>query len=489
MFLAAGSYGKGTLQETQPFEYKIVEARGTSKRKGVLMSLEGTFQRADTKNANGRVYPSTLWDKALSNEEITERINKRRMLGELDHPASGATSLSRVSHVITHHNKLADGRIFGKMDILDTPHGQIAATLFEAGCQIGISSRGDGSVENVNGTDEVQGDYRLETYDLVLKPSTPGAFPQMVESEEDQKKNQELIASAVEGLVNGTSDVEVLLECHKIISVLEGCDARCEGVLGSIKQKLGKTKDVEHKPPESEVTEMTTQPVPTPTDAPPGFNLSPEMKDFLQEWVNKGVAEAMAAKQAEIAKLNERIANLTEQNEDTASKLSAAEQLIDEFSRKVKELGNNQQTDEELTKRYDAAVKLLDEAVSRLQEMGDLKRRYEAAEQLLAASLRRHQDDAMADAMADMFEEAGIEDEEELKHYSELLGMCETIEEMKVKFESIQSLRESREDDDHVVREPLPPTQNRQLQEQQYTPQPAQPKDFITTRLISRMCG
>lgn len=95
----------------------------------------------------------------------------------------------------------------------------------------------------------------------------------------------------------------------------------------------------------------------------------------------------------------------------------------------------------------------------------------------------------MADAMADMFEEAGIEDEEELKHYSELLGMCETIEEMKVKFESIQSLRESREDDDHVVREPLPPTQNRQLQEQQYTPQPAQPKDFITTRLISRMCG
>jgi hypothetical protein len=475
MILAAGTHGKGTLEEVQPFEYRIVEKRGEPKRKGVLMTLEGTFQRADTKNANGRVYPSSLWDKVLSDGEINERLTKRRMLGTLDHPASGATSLSAASHVITSHQKVNDGRIKGNMDILDTPHGKIAATLFEAGCQIGISSRGDGSVEDKNGTSEVQSDFKLETYDLVLKPSTPGAFPKIMESEEDRQKNQELIASAVEGLVKGTSDVDVLLECHKIISVLDGCDARCEGVLGSIKQKLGKSGDIKSSA--------------VPANAPPGFNLSPEMKDFLQEWVNKGVAEAVAEKLEEIAKLNERIVELTANNEGIGSKLTAAEELIEEFQRKVKELSTNQSTDEDLTKRYDASVKLLDEAVSRLQEMGELKRQLDAAKELLSASLRRHQEDAMDETMASMFDEAGITDEDKLKHYSEILSACESVEEMTAKFNSIRSLVET-DDDDSVVREPLPTQQQRQLQEQynSKTQQPAS-QDFITSRLLSRMIG
>lgn len=492
MFLQAGQIGTGKLTEVQPFEYKIVEARGASKRKGVLMSLEGTFQRADTKNANGRVYPSSLWDKVLTDDEINTRLTNRRMLGELDHPASGATSLSKVSHVITEHKKLSDGRIIGKMDILNTPHGEIAATLFEAGCQIGISSRGDGSVENNNGTDEVQSDYRLETYDLVLKPSTSGAFPQIVESEEDHQKNQELIASAVEGLVKGTDNVEVLLECHKIISVLDGCDARCEGIINSIKEKLnGRSDDAKLQlSDDTEVSEMQTQQVPlTSADATSGFNLSPEMKNFLQEWVNKGIAEAVGEKNEQIAKLNERIANLTKDNEDVTAKLSAAEQLIEEFGRKVKELSSNQSTDENLNKRYDAAVRLLDEAVSRLQEMGELKRRYGAAEGLLAASLRRHRDDAMAEAMAEMLDEAGIKDEGELKKYSELLTPCESIDEMKAKFENIQELVEDRSNDDLPTREPLPKVRQQLQESNTYNRKTVAGGDFVTNHLLSRMSG
>lgn len=468
------------LQETIPFEYRIVEKQ---KRAGVLLTLEGIFQRADTKNANGRIYPRGLWQEIMKNNDVNERMTARRMLGELDHPASGSTALNRVSHVVTQHKLLPDGKVEGRLDILNTPSGQIAATLIEAGVQLGVSSRGDGSVEKKGDCDEVQNDFRLETYDIVLKPSTPGAYPHIIESEEKAKENITLIAQAVEGLVKSTDDINVLLECHKIISVLEGCESRCESILADLKTKLSKGEQKQETVTEEPMAGQTVQ---APSD-PPGINLSPEVRDFLQEWVEKGVKEAVALKEDEINKLNERIAKLTEDREELENKVSAAEQLIDEFARKVKELSDNQSTDEALQERYGAAVSLLDEAVSRLQEFGVTQRKLEAAESLLTASVLRHQMESVADHIESKIEDM---DEEAQESFRTLLSECDTTEEVDEKFNSLSSLIENVSVDVPAppVREPLPRPRSGHLREDVVRGEKQSgPKDIITSRLLARI--
>jgi len=83
-----------------------------------------------------------------------------------------------VSHMISSLRE--DGtQWIGKAKILDTPMGTIAKNLIEGGAQLGVSSRGMGSLKNVNGVNVVQPDFYLATAaDIVADPSAPGAFVQ-----------------------------------------------------------------------------------------------------------------------------------------------------------------------------------------------------------------------------------------------------------------------------------------------------------------------
>ena len=57
--------------------------------------------------------------------------------------------------------------------------GNIARSLIEGGAQLGVSSRGMGSLKSVNGINVVQDDFYLATAaDIVADPSAPGAFVQ-----------------------------------------------------------------------------------------------------------------------------------------------------------------------------------------------------------------------------------------------------------------------------------------------------------------------
>jgi len=155
------------LTEVMPFEYQIVESANGRFR------VEGVFQRSDVENANKRVYPRAIWEKELKESRIREAIDSRSMYGELDHPSDGKTSLKRVSHIITGLDLKEDGVVTGGAEILNTPNGQILRELFNSGTQVGISSRGSGSVQN----GRVQEDFKLTTFDFVARPSTPGAVP------------------------------------------------------------------------------------------------------------------------------------------------------------------------------------------------------------------------------------------------------------------------------------------------------------------------
>jgi hypothetical protein len=141
------------------------------------LHIEGPFLVAETKNKNGRLYEYNTMKKEVD-RYTTEYINKSRAFGELGHPESPSINLDRVSHMIVGLRE--DGNQWvGKAKILDTPMGNIARSLIEGGAQLGVSSRGMGSLKNVNGVNVVQPDFYLATAaDIVADPSAPGAFVQ-----------------------------------------------------------------------------------------------------------------------------------------------------------------------------------------------------------------------------------------------------------------------------------------------------------------------
>ena len=141
------------------------------------LHIEGPFLVAETKNKNGRLYEYNTMKKEVD-RYTSEYINKSRAFGELGHPESPSINLDRVSHMIVGLRE--DGNTWvGKAKILDTPMGNIARSLIEGGAQLGVSSRGMGSLKNVNGVNVVQPDFYLATAaDIVADPSAPGAFVQ-----------------------------------------------------------------------------------------------------------------------------------------------------------------------------------------------------------------------------------------------------------------------------------------------------------------------
>jgi hypothetical protein len=143
------------------------------------MILTGVMQRADAKNGNGRVYPYNVLKREISNYEKLVREN--RALGELDHPDDSVINLKNASHIVT--EVWWDGKdVMGKVKVLDTPSGQILKQLVNGGVQLGISSRGLGSVRESMGSTMVEDDFQLICFDFVSEPSTNGAFMYLSES-------------------------------------------------------------------------------------------------------------------------------------------------------------------------------------------------------------------------------------------------------------------------------------------------------------------
>ena len=139
--------------------------------------IEGPFLQAEVVNRNGRKYLKETMAKEV--QRYTEQyINKNRAFGELGHPDTPSINLDRVSHLVVGLRQEGNDWI-GKAKILDTPMGTIVKNLIEGGAQIGVSSRGMGSLKSVNGVNIVQDDFHLATAaDIVADPSAPNAFVQ-----------------------------------------------------------------------------------------------------------------------------------------------------------------------------------------------------------------------------------------------------------------------------------------------------------------------
>ena len=137
--------------------------------------IKGIFLQTEITNRNGRMYRFDTLNREVSkyNEEF---IQRGRALGELGHPEGPTVNLDRVSHKIV--ELYPEGRNFiGKAKLLETPMGKIAKNLLEEGVQLGVSSRGLGSLKKEGATSVVADDFILSTAaDIVADPSAPDAF-------------------------------------------------------------------------------------------------------------------------------------------------------------------------------------------------------------------------------------------------------------------------------------------------------------------------
>ena len=157
-------------EEISQAEYLVEETNGKKNYK-----IKGVFLQSDIKNRNGRIYENDILTKEVKryNQEF---INKKRAFGELGHPDGPTVNLERVSHMIT---KLEpEGKNFiGEAKVMDTPYGKIVKGLIDEGAQLGVSSRGMGSLVQKNGANYVGKDFYLATAaDIVADPSAPDAF-------------------------------------------------------------------------------------------------------------------------------------------------------------------------------------------------------------------------------------------------------------------------------------------------------------------------
>ena len=143
--------------------------------KGKEYFIEGVFLQSNLKNRNGRMYPKDVMAKEV-NRYTEEYIKKNRAFGELGHPDSPTINLDRVCMMIKDLREDGDNWI-GKAKIMDTPYGKIVKNLIDEGAQLGVSSRGMGSLTQKNGVNVVGSDFMLATAaDIVADPSAPNAF-------------------------------------------------------------------------------------------------------------------------------------------------------------------------------------------------------------------------------------------------------------------------------------------------------------------------
>jgi hypothetical protein len=173
--------------------------------------ITGPFLMAEEKNQNGRIYPRDILEEKLEDYKVL--VKERRAVGELDHTDLPVVELKNASHVMTDIWMEPDGTVRGKLEVLETPMGQILASLIKSNIKVGISSRALGSVNSDHRGDIVQDDLFFICFDIVSEPSTKSAW-MMKESREYTKEELKQIMSRQQRI---TSAANSILNLHKKI--------------------------------------------------------------------------------------------------------------------------------------------------------------------------------------------------------------------------------------------------------------------------------
>jgi len=102
------------------------------------ITLSGCFQRANSLNANKRIYPRNILQREITN--YMKLVKENRAVGELDHPDTSVVELKNASHIVRDLWWEGDD-VMGKLEVLNTPNGKILQSLLESNVQVGSQKR------------------------------------------------------------------------------------------------------------------------------------------------------------------------------------------------------------------------------------------------------------------------------------------------------------------------------------------------------------
>lgn len=197
------------------FEYKkLTEAE--QKQRGILGRLIGPCADFIQATRNGRKYSEELWENVFSNDLMKEKIKNRCCFGELGHPTDRTeTDMEKIALCLAElPKKGGDGKLYGVFDILDTPNGRILKALCDYGCNIGISSRGQGDlITDLDGNEAVDPDtYDCEGFDAVLMPGVEAARLKYVTESLNKENSKGLKLALTESLKKASDDDRKIME-------------------------------------------------------------------------------------------------------------------------------------------------------------------------------------------------------------------------------------------------------------------------------------
>jgi len=204
------------------FEYKkLTEAEQQSR--GILGRLVGPVADFINPTRNGRAYSEELWENVFASPIMKEKIANRCAFGELGHPADRTeVDIEKVAICLAEQPKKGpDGKLYGVFDILNTPNGKILKALCDYGCKIGISSRGQGDVDEFNNMVDPN-TYECEAFDAVLVPGVEAARLKYVTEDYKPSKKLSLKSVLAESLKTANdADRKVMMETLKTLDLNE----------------------------------------------------------------------------------------------------------------------------------------------------------------------------------------------------------------------------------------------------------------------------
>ena len=176
------------MENTLLEDFSILEQYSVHKNKSdnPTYFLRGVFSRCDVPNKNKRIYPRSVMEESIS--VIQPLIEKRGLVGELDHPPTPKVNVRGISHVITKLAIAPDGAVLGEAEAID----EHLRRLMESKVRLGVSTRGLGKVESYSGSLGeglviVQPGYDIKAIDIVFDPSQ-NSFPNYVKEDTEEER-------------------------------------------------------------------------------------------------------------------------------------------------------------------------------------------------------------------------------------------------------------------------------------------------------------
>jgi hypothetical protein len=380
----------------------------------------GEAQLADVKNANGRVYPQKLWNMVMEDQRFRDRLESRKILGELDHPGDGRSKLTNAAMVVTEMRMAPSKRYPGKTAVymqyetLSTPAGKILECLHKDKVGLAVSSRGDGEVRRVKSPEfgeaqeVIPETFKFETFDVVIDPSVDVDIRRIGESQTVAAAVHKILES--EGNQLKESDIHYYRE---LLSDLAGPISESVTDLKTIASQIMRSPHAS----------------PTPEEIMPNENPAVDLAA-----ANRALQTKIDGHEAQIKAAEE----ITKQLKVDALNLKMrAEHFEDLYNEARRQVDESDSIINAMLEGDEEGVTDAPEHQELVAAHEDLQIRYDAAEALVESLTDRVESAALEQHMNHITEGLSPKQQEAVTPF---LAKCETIEEMNATFKDLRGL-------------------------------------------------